>query len=299
MGNLQKATKQAAMSGILDEIERSPEDKRIYDLEKHAIDYDKTYLNYSLVQHQQKATEYLRERLEAVKCMKRDDIKVLGQWVWTMPKDLAPEHQEEFFRGIYEFYADKHGKENICYAQVHLDETTPHMHIGIIPIAPNKKGVDRVCAKEVFNREYLQKAHSDLQAYLEDRIGQEVNLLNGETLGVDGIKEFKALKDLKNQSEELTEEIELKKAYIKELDIQIADKKGILAQLTEKIEALKEKIESAIESLRDHPNMYQMFLHWLTKGQYSREEEREVLHKYDDHLEELRQIRHRDDGPSL
>lgn len=295
MGNLQKITKTAATSGMLDEIERTPEQKRKFDPEKHAINPELTHLNYSLIDHGVTPTEYLNQRLSEVKVQNRSDVKVLGQWVWTMPKDLDPQYQERFFEEIVKYNVEKFGAENICYARVHLDETTPHLHLGIIPIVkvktPRTDGkTEKCCAKEIFNREYFQHAHSELQQYLESKLGVEVNLLNGETLGVDGIANYKAAKDLAKQIpilesriEELNAEIEEKEEKVKKLDAEISEKTGILANIKNLLTAAKEKLESTLEFVKGHPNMFEMFLHWLHPDKTS-EETKNTVKEYTEEL---------------
>ena len=41
---------------------------------------------------------------------------------------------ERYFREAYEFVKTEFGEENINYATVHMDETTPHMHLGVTPL---------------------------------------------------------------------------------------------------------------------------------------------------------------------
>lgn len=307
MGNLQKITKTSATSGILDEIERTPEQNRKFDPERHAIDSERTYLNYSLIDHGVTPTEYLKQRLSEVKVQNRADVKVLGQWVWTMPKDLDAQYQEQFFQEIVNYNVAKFGAENICYARVHLDETTPHLHLGIIPVVkiekPRSDGkTEKCCAKDVFNREYFQHAHSDLQQYLESKLGVDVNLLNGETLGVDGIANYKAAKDLAKQIpilesriDELNAEIAEKEEKIIHLDKEISEKTGILNNIKNLLAAAKKKLESTLEFVKDHPNMFEMFLHWLhpeknveetkkTVREYSNELKRQHERSIDDDL---------------
>lgn len=297
MGNLQKITKTSATSGILDEILRTPEMERQFDSERHAIDPARTHLNYGLVQRDITPTEYLKKRLSEVKVQNRSDVKVLGQWVWTMPKDLDPQYQEQFFEEIYRYNVEKFGAENICYAQVHLDETTPHLHLGIIPIVKVDKArtdgkTEKVCAKEVFNREYFQHAHSDLQQYLERKLGVEVNLLNGESLGVDGIANYKAAKDLAKQIpvlqatvNELNKEIKEKRETIKQLDAEIAEKKGTLQSLKGIVSDIQKKIKGILETLKGHPNMLEMFYHWITGWAKDNEEVKAKVVEYTTDME--------------
>ena len=297
MGNLKKTTKQAACSGILDEILRTPELGRTFDPEKHEIDPTKTHLNYGLIDHGMSPTDYLNKRLSEVKVQNRADVKVLGQWVWTMPKDLEPQYQEQFFDEIVKYNIEKFGAENICYAQVHLDERTPHLHLGIIPIVKVDKArtdgkTEKCCAKDVFTRAYLQHAHADLQKHLEDKLGVEVNLLNGETLGVEGIANYKKAKDLAKQIpvlqatiNELNEEIKEKRKEIKQLDAEISKKKGFLESLKDVVSDLQEKVKEVLEAIKGHPNMLAMFYHWLTGGEKEEEEVVEKVKEYTDDME--------------
>lgn len=310
MGNLQKITRSLAPS-VLEEIERTPEIAQKFNPETHYIRPELTQFNYDLTQRNMSALDYLNKRLSEVKVQNRSDVKVLGQWVWTMPKDLDPVYQDEFFREIYNYNVEKFGEENICYATVHVDEQTPHMHLGIIPIVKVDKvrtdgKTEKVCAKDVFTREYLQHAHADLEQYLETNLGVEVNILNGETLGVDGIRNFKAAKDLAKQipqlqaqvkalnaeiyekqdvSRELDKEIETKQDVISGLDREITMQRGILGKLKEKVKEVKDIVEKMTEKLTGHPNMFQMFYHWLRKGKETEEEREEAVNNYGRYLD--------------
>lgn len=261
MGNLQKITK-AQAKAVMREIERYPDSLGNiphFNHEVHEIDYTRTHLNYRFTfgtdSQGMNSTEKLEQRLSEVKVLNRDDVKVIGSWVWQMPKDLPEEYEEQFFRGIAEFYAIKHGAENIAYATVHKDERTPHIHIGIIPVSKNSKGVDRVSAKDVFNKAYLNTAHGDLQAFLTKKLGIEVNLLTGETLGVDGIKNYKRVKDLHENIEQL---VEIKNDL--EQDIQTLQKtknslKNSISALTDKEEELIQRninLGKQIEKTQDN-----------------------------------------------
>src|SRR5699024_1435594 len=47
---------------------------------------------------------------------------------------LDPDEQNRFFEESYKLFADRYGKQNIAYATVHMDEKTPHMHLGVVPM---------------------------------------------------------------------------------------------------------------------------------------------------------------------
>ncbi|WP_313255160.1 MobV family relaxase [Empedobacter sp.] len=64
---------------------------------------------------------------------------------------------EDWVQANIKFFEEEYGKENIVRAVLHMDETTPHMHIVIVPLT--KDG--RLNAKElVGNRVTLQQRHT-------------------------------------------------------------------------------------------------------------------------------------------
>lgn len=51
---------------------------------------------------------------------------------------LTLSEQRQFIEEATEYFAERYGKKNIISAVVHVDETTPHLHLNLIPIAGNK-----------------------------------------------------------------------------------------------------------------------------------------------------------------
>ncbi|WP_445450618.1 plasmid recombination protein [Enterococcus faecalis] len=66
-----------------------------------------------------------------------------------------------FFQTALEFFQKRYGISNVAYAQVHLDEPIPHMHLGVVPL---REG--RLTAKTVFTREELRNIQAELPDYL-------------------------------------------------------------------------------------------------------------------------------------
>ena len=54
-------------------------------------------------------------------------------------KEKSREEQRAYFSHAYQFFEDNFGKENIISAVVHMDETTPHMHLCFVPITKEGK----------------------------------------------------------------------------------------------------------------------------------------------------------------
>lgn len=232
------------------------------------IDIERSHLNYDLCEKEGDTLSRLQSRLDEVYCMKRKDVKACCEWVVTLPTELeekGPEAQRQFFEKTYEFLAGRYGKENVVSANVHVDETTPHMHFDFVPVVwDEKKQREKVSAKEVLTRNELKSFHQDLDNFLKKEIPEiyQEGILNGKTIGIEDIKDFKKYADdIKQQKNDMTAELEeveqaLSTAKINvmqlenkktSLELNVSAKKDELKKLSEvvpeelKIKAKKEK----------------------------------------------------------
>lgn len=161
------------------------------------IDPAKTHLNYNLApEHDGGQVAFIQQRCHEVRCLKRDDVKVMCSWVLTAPLEIAGgEHEREFFQKSYDFMAKRYGEENVVSAYVHQDENTPHMHFAFVPVTRDRKRGDwKVSAKEVVTKTDLKTFHQDLDKNLSLEMGERYpgGILNGATL--DGNKSVRQLK---------------------------------------------------------------------------------------------------------
>lgn len=143
-----------------------------------SIDPFRTDENYSLLNIDGKCntqSDYDRylKRLSELEKFNRGDVNTLIQGIFTMPKGMQhwdKEDQKEVFEEVLNFMGDRFGKKNIVSANVHLDETSPHMHFKIIPVALNSHGKESVCCKRVLNKTNLRTIHPDLAKYLNEKL---------------------------------------------------------------------------------------------------------------------------------
>lgn len=148
---------------------------------------ERTHLNYQLGPEDPRAR--LEQRLSEVKVQKRKDVKVFCSWVVTLPRDgsVQPDEQRAFFESTYKHLCAKYGEKNVVCASVHMDETTPHMHFGFIPVVPDKKhpGREKVSAKELITPQHLKTFHSELKNALENDLGHPVGVTLSESQKID------------------------------------------------------------------------------------------------------------------
>lgn len=209
-----------AVGSILTHSERGIGKPDVHSHSNECIDSERTHLNYDMKDRDgRSAYEYYRERIEAIsketkettgKSIRKDAV-TLCSWVVTAPVDLPEEKHKSFFEETYHWFSERYGAANIVAAAVHMDETTPHLHLQFTPII-EMNGARKLCAKNIENRNTLKTAHADLQRHLESLLGCPVPLLNGATeqgnrsvlqLKVDTLKA--EVDSLKLQLEEMTQ----------------------------------------------------------------------------------------------
>lgn len=99
-----------------------------------------------------------------------------------------PRTRSDYFNAALEFLRTKHGKENVICTSLHLDETTPHLIVYVVPI--NQKG--SLSAKDFLGgREKL----SQLQSAFHVNVGQQFGLergIQGSSVSHQRVKTFYA-----------------------------------------------------------------------------------------------------------
>ena len=152
------------------------------------IDPKRTPNNYVMDDTVTDYNERFEKRFNEIKHSNRKDLNVISDWVITCPQELKDndKDRERFFELSYQFVKDRYGEENVMQGYVHMDETTPHMHVSIIP---EKDGT--VSAKKLFTRAELRSFHSDLNKIMEHEFNMPNLVLNGRTKGNYTVQECK------------------------------------------------------------------------------------------------------------
>lgn len=187
------------------------------------IDTSLSKLNYDLVDRTQNyktdIENFINENKSTTRAVRKDAVLV-NEWIISSDKDffdnLTESEIENFFERSKDYFAEKFGEKNIRYATVHLDESTPHMHMGIVPFDKDNK----LSAKRVFNRQALRDVQEELPKYLQDFQFEIVRGQKGSERKNLTVPEFKKLKE---EELEIKKELQIKKdeliAYTKENQI--------------------------------------------------------------------------------
>ena len=153
-------------------IEKENERDENYKASNPQIDSERTRNNYRFTPYFGKTyTEYINGRIKELGLSPRKDAVVMNSFVLGSDKTffdgLAKVEQYSFFSDCYKFFAERYGEENIIAAVVHNDETTPHMHLNLMPVT--KDG--RLCSKQLFDKPQLQKLQTDFYESVGKRWG--------------------------------------------------------------------------------------------------------------------------------
>lgn len=119
------------------------------------------------------------------------------EYVRNIP--MNNDKSKEFFTAVKDFFASRYGSENILNACVHMDETTPHMHLGMVPVVEieRKKNGKKyktmsLSPTKLFDRQEMRDFHPLLDEYLKQNLEwYHGGILNGKTYGVRDVETIK------------------------------------------------------------------------------------------------------------
>lgn len=158
-------------------IELENERDESYTPDNPNIDLSRTRRNYHTVHRSERYMDYINGRIATLPLKRkvRKDAVLMGAFVISSDGEffnrLILSQQRRFFEDATEYFAERYGEENIISAVVHMDETTPHMHLNLVPIVDR-----RLCAKELFTPKTLRELQSDFW----EKVGKKWNLERGK-----------------------------------------------------------------------------------------------------------------------
>ena len=157
-------------------IERENERDENYISDNPQIDHARTKDNYRLISGYGTYTEFINNRLHELNLFPRKDAVVMNSFVVGSDKTffgkLPKVLQYEFFSDCTKFFTERYGEKNIISAVVHLDETTPHLHLNLMPVTTD----GRLCSKQLFDKPQLQKLQTDFY----EEVGKKYGLQRGK-----------------------------------------------------------------------------------------------------------------------
>jgi hypothetical protein len=230
--------KSGAVGGIQSHNNREHEPKTNPD-----VDMSRSEDNYDLIScdnYKRSIKEKLSNLVESSRAVRKDAV-VVCNFIVTSDNEtmnaLGADRQREFFRDSVKWFSDRYGADRVLNATVHMDETTPHLHIGVMPITQD----GRLSAKAIFTKTEMKAIQTEFARDVGEKYGLERGAEGSERthLSEARFKEQKAL-EMANEHEAITQE----------LRVLAEDCKQELSEATRSLETVKQEL-STVQDRKD------------------------------------------------
>lgn len=230
--------KSGAVGGIQSHNNREHEPKTNPD-----VDMSRSEDNYDLIpcdNYKRSIKEKLSNLVESSRAVRKDAV-VVCNFIVTSDNEtmnaLGADRQREFFQDSVKWFSDRYGADRVLNATVHMDETTPHLHIGVMPITQD----GRLSAKAIFTKTEMKAIQTEFARDVGEKYGLERGVEGSERTHLSEAR-FKEQKALEMANEH--------GAIAQELQIIAEDCKQELSEATRSLETVKQEL-SAMQGRKD------------------------------------------------
>lgn len=224
--------KSGAVGGIQSHNNREHEPKTNPD-----VDMSRSEDNYDLIScdnYKRSIKEKLSNLVESSRAVRKDAV-VVCNFIVTSDNEtmnaLGTDRQREFFQDSVKWFSDRYGADRVLNATVHMDETTPHLHIGVMPITQD----GRLSAKAIFTKTEMKAIQTEFARDVGEKYGLERGVEGSERTHLSEAR-FKEQKALEMANEH--------GAIAQELQIIAEDCKQELSEATRSLETVKQELST-------------------------------------------------------
>lgn len=224
--------KSGAVGGIQSHNNREHEPKTNPD-----VDMSRSGDNYDLIScdnYKRSIKEKLSNLVESSRAVRKDAV-VVCNFIVTSDNEtmnaLGTDRQREFFQDSVKWFSDRYGADRVLNATVHMDETTPHLHIGVMPITQD----GRLSAKAIFTKTEMKAIQTEFARDVGEKYGLERGIEGSERTHLSEAR-FKEQKALEMANEH--------GAIAQELQIIAEDCKQELSEATRSLETVKQELST-------------------------------------------------------
>ena len=224
--------KSGAVGGIQSHNNREHEPKTNPD-----VDMSRSKDNYDLVpcdNYRRAIKEKMSDLVESGRAVRKDAV-VVCNFIVTSDSDtmeaLGADRQRAFFEDAVKWFSDRYGADRVLNATVHMDENTPHLHIGVMPITQD----GRLSAKAIFTK-------TELKA-IQTEFARDVGALYGLERGVEG-SERTHLSEARFKEEKALQMANEYGAVAQDLQREAQESKQELAEASRSLETVKQELST-------------------------------------------------------
>lgn len=224
--------KSGAVGGIQSHNNREHEPKTNPD-----VDMSRSEDNYDLIpcdNYKRSIKEKLSNLVKSSRAVRKDAV-VVCNFIVTSDNEtmdaLGADRQREFFQDSVKWFSDRYGADRVLNATVHMDETTPHLHIGVMPITQD----GRLSAKAIFTKTEMKAIQTEFARDVGEKYGLERGVEGSERTHLSEAR-FKEQKALEMANEH--------GAIAQELHVLAEDCKRELSEATRSLETVKQELST-------------------------------------------------------
>lgn len=224
--------KSGAVGGIQSHNNREHEPKTNPD-----VDMSRSEDNYDLIScdnYKRSIKEKLSNLVESSRAVRKDAV-VVCNFIVTSDNEtmnaLGADRQREFFEDSVKWFSDRYGADRVLNATVHMDEATPHLHIGVMPITQD----GRLSAKAIFTKTEMKAIQTEFARDVGEKYGLERGVEGSERTHLSEAR-FKEQKALEMANEH--------GAIAQELHVLAEDCKQELSEATRSLETVKQELST-------------------------------------------------------
>ena len=210
---------------------------------------------------------------------------------------------EQWAKDVYDWCAKRYGQKNIIGFQVHLDESSPHIHALIVPVGQRaKSGRECVMWSAKFGKSRYEYGHilREMHTSLYEEVGSRYGLERGDSiegrnvshlskrdyirkLSKDAKQAEKAVKGLQTMIRKLEREMLADRNRLKEIDEALASGKITLDRYEEQKADIQKLITEYQEKLEDKSNKLHAKEHELEQLTKDAAKARSVIQPFRNH----------------
>ena len=148
---------------------------------------------------------------------------------------------EQWAKDVYDWCAKRYGQENIIGFQVHLDESSPHIHALIVPVGQRaKSGRECVMWSAKFGKSRYGYGHilREMHTSLYEEVGSKYGLERGDSIEgrhVSHLSKRDYIRKLTHEARQAEKAVKGLQSMIRSLEAQILNYKSQLDEVEEKL----------------------------------------------------------------
>ncbi|HFU4202992.1 TPA: MobV family relaxase [Streptococcus suis] len=235
------------------------------------IDVSRSHLNYELsnrdpnLSYEKQIKSYVNEQKFSRRAIRKDAV-LCDEWLITSDKEffgkLSETETRIFFETAKNYFAENYGLHNVAYARVHLDESTPHMHLGIVPMKEGK-----LSSKAMFDKEELKKIQEELPKYM-NRHG--FVLERGEKNSTKKHLRTEEFKEKQRMLGQADKQLSQKKMDIEVAKGQLGQVNTVLVDRQEKLNKYQRELDSLLTNVQKMRQVRRLSFEELQKHSFAR-----------------------------